>query len=197
MHTSVYHRLDLTVLMKKTLALFFVLSLFALGCQEAPVGFKDQMPAQVTDTTEVKHYSGRFLSFDYPGDLSVYVEEQGEGGLADTITFVEWDEAGGVYRASGPFIRIQENWLASDGSEEFEKMRSEAETQDTFKELALPGAQAFQVNSGGGICDAWDIAYFFFPRDEVQATGVFSAGMCAGIRYQEVLDLFLKTVSFN
>ena len=195
---EVYHHGDLTLFMKKTLALFFVLSLFALGCQgvQTPVTTGEQQTTTTsleTEISEVKHYSGRCLSFDYPSDLSIYLDEQGEGALVDTITFVGWDEEGDVYRALGPVVRIQEY----SGSEEFEKMRSEAEVQDTFKELDLPGAQAFQVNSGGGFCDAWDIAYFLYPRDEAQALGVFSASMCAGSRYQEILDLFLKTVRFN
>lgn len=119
---------------------------------------------------------------------------------------MQWDAADDVYSFVGPRIKI-----STTGPEELlpadqylkDQTNADGAPVEGFKEVALDGAQAFEWFSGFGMCDSYTgLDFLFTSKTEGKAYqgdfyGVFSLeGICAGARYQEVLDLFEKTVKF-
>ncbi len=196
--------------MKKTLALFFVLSLFALGCQGATVDETiDQMPAQVTvetETSTVKHYTdGHGFSFDYPGDVLIFRSVVGEGGYSEELTFLE-EEEDGVYGYAGPMITIRD-W-GEVGTAEEQYAKDQKDVGEAAEPVTLSTAEAFEVpvvDDFGG--QNYTLLEFLFENSRYTPSdsspqqylyGVISRPFAASNeRYQEILDLFEQTVVFN
>jgi hypothetical protein len=216
---EVYHHDDLTFFMKKTFALFFVLPLFAVGCQgPEKEGFTDQMPAQVTDTQEtaevtdtaaqssVKHYEGSGLSFDYPGDLLIFETSHGEGSSGYELTFIKSDD-GGVYTYAGPMITVEDSENSPTHLEKYQQDLQKA--GQTAKVLDFSGAQAFEVSVTNDFSgEHYKTLEFIFDNPSYDsstkwlspyafATFLPADVVSGGARYQEILDLFEQTVSFQ
>lgn len=205
---------------KKIAFSFLLLSLLVTGCQMP--GFTDVArtttiveptpevkPAEVAQVaaTEVKHYSDWQMSFDYPGDLFLIQDVQGEGGYMETLSFIQWDPTQEVYIFTGPNIRLAnfgDNGLSPEQQYAKDQSNDDGSPVEGFKEVTMSGAQGFEWFSAGGMCDSYTGLHFLIPaRPDVAARfpegfyGTFApVSLCAGERYDEVLDLFEKTVRF-
>lgn len=200
--------------MKQTLALFFVLPIFAMGCQSATVQKTpdEQQSPTVTDQTvvqpEVKHYSDGTLSFDYPGDLLIFETSHGEGSSGHELTFIQPDKSG-VYTSAGPLIAVEESENSPTHEEKYNQDLKDA--GEFAQVLNFTGAQAFEMavtNDFSG--DSYKTLEFIFDNlsyDPSSSNKWFSpyyfatfsplSSISNGKRYQEILDMFEKTVRFN
>jgi hypothetical protein len=212
----VYDHGDLTFFMKKFLALFFVLSLFALGCQGATVEetMEGETETEIDDTdvsnvvepipveeeSLVKHYSDEFLSFDYPKDVDLLVTSYVEGPLGETLTFITFNSTTGAYEALGAGVTLTSDGTSGrDAREQFEFDKT-----DNAVDLTIENAEAYQIHYEADMCDAYDVVHFLTPyktdnayQAGLEIHGKFTPSLCSGDDHQEVLDLFLETVSFE
>lgn len=174
--------------MKKLLSVLFVLSFFVTACQSA----EEVTTVEVEGETEssVSHYSDRFLSFDYPSDLELLVEGFGEGAIGEKISFLKWSEEDGAYLLAGPGINLSS--YGSDAREEFEKDKAE-----NAEEVVLVGAEAYTIFNEFGFCGSYTSGHLLFTYEDWEFYATFApASICPGTRDEEILDLFLETVSF-
>lgn len=183
--------------MKKNLAFLFVLSFFMSACQttEEVIEVEDEETISEETESEVAHYSDDYLSFDYPSDLELLVESFGEGALGENIIFIEWNETTGAYSPVGPGINVSNH--ASGASVEFEKDKTE-----NREERVLTGGEAYSVFNEFTFCENYTSFHFLFtdgeedPYSRNEFYGVFDPhSICPGDRYQEILDMFMETVS--
>lgn len=185
--------------MKKLLFALFALPLLMTACQPSdPVEELEVLPVEETEAEAeagVEHYSDSYLSFDYPSDLELLVESFGEGALGENITFIEWDETSGAYVPVGPGINVSNH--ASGAGVEFEKDKTE-----NREERVLTGGEAYTVFNEFTFCENYSSFHFLFTNGEEdpygrnEFYGLFDPhSICPGDRYQEILDMFMETVS--
>lgn len=185
--------------MKKLLSVLFVLSLFATACQTTEEVTTVEVEEEVEEIeSSVSHYSGRYLSFDYPNDIELLVEPFGEGAIGEKISFIEWDETIQSYGLVGPGVYISNE--GGSAADEFEKNKEE-----NSEELSLEGSEAYITYNGEVMCEPYTSAHLLFPYDFDEKSEFYGDEMhakftqvwvCPGDRYNEILNMFLETVSF-
>ncbi len=161
------------------------------------------------------HFEDPWLSFDYPSNVQILVDGQGEGRTTKWLTFMYWDEETKTYSPVGlkltypssvrmdeDFYTFEENYI-KNYNEEIAQLGKEVQDVLYYQKLTVGWRDAF-LTSEGGIGDPVLSLYITFDQNSEAYTSkdvyLMATEGIAGYNKEiakSVMDMFESTAKFS
>jgi hypothetical protein len=164
------------------------------------------------------HFEDSWLSFDYPSNVQILVDGQGEGRPTKWLTFMYWDEETKTYSPVGlkltypssvrkdeDFYTFEENYIKTYDEEMKQPGFDTPDVRSVlyYQKLTIGGRDAFLI-SEGGIGDPVLTLYITFDQNSTEYTSkdvyLMETEGISGYNKEiakTVMDMFESTAKFS
>lgn len=174
----------------------------------------DEEVVPVAEENGNQVFQDSWLSFEYPEDVKILADGQGEGRASRWLTFMVWNEENGTYSPVDLVLKYPTRFEDSDFysfkesyAENYDRtsvdMDEEAKSIYYYEELTVDGRDAFLTSEGGFGAGPYITLYIVFDEASEEYTSsdayqLATAGVGGSSSEQAkmVLDLFIETAKF-
>lgn len=175
----------------------------------------DEEVVPVAEENENQVFQDSWLTFEYPEDVKILADGQGEGRASRWLTFMVWNEEDRTYSPVGLVLEYPSSFVEDDFysfkesyMKQYDKdaanMDEEAKLIFYYKELSIDGRDAFLTSEGGFGPGPYITLYVTFDENSEEYTlmdnyRLYSSGVdgTGSELSNAILDMFIATAKFS